>query len=377
VYFTLKDASDGSTLPCLAFQEQYALSGVALAVGDEVIVEGVPDIYKPLGKLSFKAAVIEPFGEGALKKAFDLLSAKLEAEGLFAPERKRELPPFPRRIALITSRDGAAIDDFKMNLAPIGLSVHFYPTSVEGKKAVFEILAALDFFEANASSYDALVVVRGGGSLESLQAFNNEALARRIATCPIPVLAGIGHEKDVTLAALCADRMVSTPTAAARVLGEPSLEARHRLEQAARHLDLLFTTALSRGERVLSRGTDELLLSVRRIRERAHARERAFREELTRILLHAKQMRVEVERSRLALSGHFGLLASRFGRFLTEAEERLNQYDPKRALALGYSLIQKEGRLLKRSTEAEIGDILDIRLGKGGLSAVVKDIFLR
>ena len=116
VYFTLKDSRDESTLNCLIFRYQYEVSGVQIAPGDEIIVEGVPEIYKPSGRLSLKVGIIELFGEGALKKAYEMLKAKLEREGLFAPERKRPLPEFPETIALVTSEQGAAIGDFTINL---------------------------------------------------------------------------------------------------------------------------------------------------------------------------------------------------------------------------------------------------------------------
>ncbi len=229
VYFTLKDGDDESIINCLIFRYQYEVSGVTLAIGDEVIVEGAPDIYKPSGRLSLKVGVIEYAGAGELKKAYDALYKKLEGAGAFALERKRAIPEFPERIALITSREGAAIGDFTMNLARTGFKVDFYPTLVEGKKAVFEIIEAIRYFNATPEHYAALVIVRGGGSMESLQAFNTEALVNEIVKSQIPVLAGIGHERDVSLAALAADHMVSTPTATARYLSVSWDEARASL----------------------------------------------------------------------------------------------------------------------------------------------------
>src|SRR3989344_5745666 len=135
VFFSMKDEKDESTLDCFIWMNAYQISGVSLSIGDKIIVEGYPKIYKPRGSLSLQVGVIELSGEGALKKAYEALKVKLESEGLFAPERKRKLPDFPERLALITSKDGAAIGDFTMNLGRQGLHVDFYPTSVEGKKA--------------------------------------------------------------------------------------------------------------------------------------------------------------------------------------------------------------------------------------------------
>lgn len=375
VYFSLKDSEDESALNCLIFRHQYEISGVKLAIGDEVIVEGVPDIYKPNGRLSLKVGMIELFGEGALKKAYDALKQKLETEGVFALEKKRALPEFPKNIALITSEQGAAIGDFTMNLGSQGLKVDFYPTSVEGKKAVFEIIEALRYFRKHADQYDVLVVVRGGGSLESLQAFNNETLIREVAASPIPTLFGVGHEKDVTLAALAADVMVSTPTATARTLREPFEKAR---------------TTLSYIERGLVGGYDELLRATDgRLVEFSHhlmKHSRLFSEHFATLRERFMQsvpvleyrMR-EIEAFLMRTTSEFLKQCTQWqeqtSQSLSKMEEALKRYDPKRALALGYSLIQKEGKILRSASEVEKGDILALRLAKGRLAAEVTEVY--
>jgi exodeoxyribonuclease VII large subunit len=271
IYFSLKD-QEGSALSCLISRYHYELSGVRLAEGDEIIVEGSPEIYKPMGKFSLKVSVIELFGEGALKKAYDALRKKLEEEGVFAPERKRELPKYPSCIALITSRDGAAIDDFRMNLGAQGFKVDFYPTLVEGQRAVADIIGAIRFFNQRPERYDILVIVRGGGSLESLQAFNNEALVREVSGSAIPTLLGVGHEKDVTLAALAADKMVSTPTATAKELRYHLDEARQLVRHFEYQLPALFRERLSAVRGELSLDGEIMLARLRSFREigRAH-----------------------------------------------------------------------------------------------------------
>ncbi|OGI22175.1 MAG: exodeoxyribonuclease VII large subunit [Candidatus Moranbacteria bacterium RIFCSPHIGHO2_01_FULL_55_24] len=374
VYFTLKDSTDESALNCLIFRYQYEVSGVALAVGDEIVVEGVPEIYKPTGRMSLKVGVIELFGEGALKKAYDALYKKLETEGVFAPEKKRTLPEFPERIALITSREGAAIDDFKMNLGNFGFRVTFFPTSVEGKKAVFEILQAIRYFNKHPERYDCLVIIRGGGSLESLQAFNNESLVREVAESRIPTLLGVGHEKDVTLAALAADVMVSTPTATAKLLAHPWNEARQLASHFEKHLPLLFQERLSNTQRNVNRDTETLLGYLRLIRERVTECEQDIARHLALTLEYVRQKRSELETAREKLKQSFQFLSSRVAKALESLEARLLQYDPQRVLRLGYSLIKKGNTVLKDASQAKIGDILDIQLGKGGLSAEVKKI---
>lgn len=374
VYFTLKDATDESALSCLVFRHQYALSGVLLAIGDEIIVEGVPDIYKPSGRLSFKVGMIELCGEGALKKAYDALKLKLETEGIFAPEKKRALPQFPERIALITSEQGAAIGDFTMNLGSQGFRVDFYPTSVEGKKAVVEILEALRYFDAHAERYDVLVMIRGGGSLESLQAFNNEVLIREVAACRIPTLLGVGHEKDVTLAALAADVMVSTPTATARTLREPWDEARGLLRQLEQQLPVVFERELSVVQHTLSLGGSALLERLEVFLERADTLRRELIERFFLLQSVIKQSVMMLIESRKQIERSFSEGLEQVKKQLSYGEDLLRQYDPKRVLRLGYSLVQSGMSVIKNSKDLKIGDILKIQLSKGGIEARVEKL---
>ena len=372
VYFTVKDSEDGSTLNCLIFRYQYQLSGVSLAIGDEIIVEGAPDIYKPSGRLSLKVGLIELAGEGALKKAYDALSKKLEQEGLLAPERKRVLPVFPSRIALITSEQGAAIGDFTMNLGQLGIKVDFYPASVEGMRAVVDILEALRYFAKHADRYDLLVMIRGGGSLESLQAFNNETLIREVAVCPLPTLLGIGHEKDVTLAALVADIMVSTPTATARTLREP-------FERARQMVDYSTNILMSRGESTISeqrmrigRAEQSLSFVFPKITERFSRVEQNLLRSLDRIafiLSTAKEQYREAER--IIFQGYTQRHTT-FTRSILHVEEKLREYDPHRALLLGYSLVRSGQRLIRSVADVKRGAHLSIQVRDGTIETEVQ-----
>lgn len=374
VYFTIKDAKDESTLSCLIFRNQYALSGVELAIGDEIIVEGAPDIYKPSGRLSFKAGMIELCGEGALKKAYDALKLKLEQEGVFAPEKKRVLPKFPTRIALITSEQGAAIGDFTMNLGAQGLKVDFYPTSVEGKKAVFEIIEALRYFDRHGEEYDVLVVIRGGGSLESLQAFNNEALVREVANCRIPTLLGVGHEKDVTLAALAADMMVSTPTATARTLREPWDEARGLVRHFEQHLPILMERELSVVRTTLRTASEELLDKLGEFLRYADILKQGLTERLLSLQALVRQRVAELIQAEKSIAHSFLTRLEHAKKELVYAEDLLRQYDPTRVLKLGYSLVKSGQRMVKDAGDLQVGDILDIQLSKGKIGARVEKI---
>lgn len=374
VYFTLKDSEDESMVNCLIFRYQYEISGVKIAVGDEIIVEGCPEIYKPNGRLSLKVGIIELFGEGALKKAYDALKLKLEQEGLFATERKRMLPKFPERIALITSEQGAAIGDFTMNLGSQGFKVDFYPTSVEGKKAVLEIIQALRYFNSRAENYDVLVMVRGGGSLESLQAFNNEALVREVAAMKMPTLLGIGHEKDVTLAALVADVMVSTPTATARTLREPFEHARQSVRHAETLLTERFARELTQTKHFLSQSEDVLSSLFPKIKERfMHMEQKLLRsfERIRYALRQSAEFLVEAERK---IGIGFHSLRDRFKQKLERAQEKLREYDPNRALKLGYSLVKAGKKLVRSVDDVKQGDTLDIQVQDGTIGTEVKRI---
>ncbi|MGB5018100.1 MAG: exodeoxyribonuclease VII large subunit, partial [Candidatus Moraniibacteriota bacterium] len=365
---------DESLVSCLIFRSAYQISGVNLAVGDEIIIEGVPEIYKPNGRLSLKVSIIELAGEGALKKAYDELFRKLTTEGLMAPERKRLLPEFPNRIALITSEQGAAIGDFTMNLGQIGLSVHFYPTSVEGKKAVFEILAALRFFNTHPEQYDLLVVTRGGGSFESLQAFNNEMLVREVANSEIPTLLGVGHEKDVTLAALASDVMVSTPTATARTIREPFERARETLRHAEPLLFHRFERGLLEQYAVLSKAEQEIASVFPRLRVRFDDAEQALLRSIDRIAFSLTRSRDLLLASQESLSLGFVRMKEFVMQTIVRMDEKLHEYDPNRALKLGYSLVRLQKGLITSIRQVKQGDMLDISLKDGTIGAEVRSV---
>ncbi len=374
-YFSIKDATDGSTLPCLIFRSAYAMSGVRLAIGDEVIVEGAPEIWKPMGKLSFKAGLIEYAGEGALKKAYDALLAKLTAEGLLAPERKREISAFPHRIALLTSRDGAAIGDFMMNVGRHGYVIDLYASSVEGARAVPELLAGVRMFNRHADRYDALVIIRGGGSLESLQAFNNEMLVREIATSKIPVIAGIGHEKDITLVTLVADAGVSTPTAASRLVrqswedgAERVLRAEHVLRSRTGDLVAGIRDALGRMDTALLDRFQAMKERIRTIVERFLSKREALAYGFRHGYESIDSLGNGLKKGRISV-------ISAVGDRIAAIEKLLREFDPTRALNLGYSLVRLgNGSILRSSTDAKVGDRLDIRLAKGDIEAQITGI---
>ena len=216
ISFSLKDIEDGSILKCVLGTWQYSKIGVPLQDGMEVKISGNPSVSKAYGTFSFWPDSIEPLGEGSLKKAYELLLKQLRAEGLF--DRKRQIPEFIKNIGVISSQHGVVIHDFRQNLDKRGYYIHFCDARVEGAQAAENIIAAIQWFNVRRPELDVLVIIRGGGSLESMQAFNNEAVARAIFASKIPVIAGIGHDVDVPIASLVADLEESTPTGAAHAV---------------------------------------------------------------------------------------------------------------------------------------------------------------
>lgn len=374
VFFSLKDSEDNSVLKCGMPYSRYQVCGVDVKIGDEVIVEGFPKMYKPRGELSLQVGTIEYAGEGELKKAYDALYKKLELVGAFSPERKRPIPDFTETIALITSEQGAAIGDFTMNLARAGIRVDFYPTLVEGKKAVFEIIEAIRYFNRTPERYDTLVIIRGGGSLESLQAFNTEALVNEIVSSRIPVLAGIGHERDVSLAALAADHMVSTPTATARYLSTSWDEARSSigkhtatLSRVMQEFRMLVREHVREGEETLRRALGEIL-------ERVGLAQSAFREAVALFPEYCRRVASRFETDRALWQARTTAAVTNVRDRLRDIETRLRQYDPLRALQLGYSLVRKGGRIVRGTGGVAVGDRIDIQLGQGSIESEVTGI---
>ncbi len=375
VYFSMKDEKDESTLNCFMWTDRYQISGVELAIGDKIIVEGYPSVYKPSGKLALQVGVIEVSGEGALKKAYEALKKKLEDEGLFAPERKRPLPEYPERLALITSQDGAAIGDFTMNLGRQGMHIDFYPTSVEGKRAVFEIINALKYFNRTPEKYDVLVLIRGGGSLESLQAFNNEALVREISLSKIPVLCGIGHEKDVSLASLVCDLGVSTPTATARTLREPWERARESVTYIERHIVGSYEKCLLAKRHELAEFSHRIVTFLEQFSRRFQFLREQFLQAVPRVEFRIIQTRKDLGEYAAGLERRFADALKRLEESVIRCEKTILRYDPRRALALGYSLIQKEGKLLRSAEGIRKGDRLELRFARGRLDSEVTAVY--
>jgi len=237
VYFSLKDA--GSQLPCVLFARDAAAHDFQPENGMELMLMGDLSVYEPHGRYQLIAKLALRGGQGRLHLEFERLKRKLAAEGLFDRERKKPLPALPQRIALITSPSGAAVRDFLriLNRREFAGEVLLFPARVQGAGAAGEIAAMLAMAESSRPGFDAIVLTRGGGSIEDLWPFNEEGLARAVAACATPVVSAVGHEIDTVLTDYAADLRAETPSAAAELLSSLYLEALDRLSLASRNLE--------------------------------------------------------------------------------------------------------------------------------------------
>ncbi|MGJ8651573.1 MAG: exodeoxyribonuclease VII large subunit [Opitutaceae bacterium] len=236
VYFSLKDA--GSQLPCVLFGRDAQRQSFQLEDGMELLLFGDLSVFEPHGRYQLITKIAIQSGEGRLQIEFERLKKKLAEEGLFDASSKKNIPILPRRIAVITSPSGAAVRDFLRILRrrEYGGDVVLFPARVQGKGAAEEVTAMLKHAAAS-KGFDLIVITRGGGSIEDLWAFNEELLARAVATCPLPVISAIGHEIDTVLTDYAADQRAETPSAAAELISSLYLDAKQRLEDVVQNLD--------------------------------------------------------------------------------------------------------------------------------------------
>ncbi|MBI4128025.1 MAG: exodeoxyribonuclease VII large subunit [Parcubacteria group bacterium] len=369
IFFELKD--DEGRLTCFALRWEVS---APLEDGMEVRVTGVPSLFRKSGGFHIRVSMVEPVGEGALKRAYELLKAKLETEGLFREERKRRLPPFPERIGLITSPDAAAYTDVLRILGNrwSGLTIRFVPVSVQGKEAVKEIVRAFSLLNEEYPDTEVVILTRGGGSLEDLWAFNTEEVVRAIFASKIPVVVGVGHERDTTLADLVADRRAATPSNAAELVvpdrSEIASELDHfsiRLSGAIDEILNRMKNSIDQAAAFLSHYITDRVSEARELMMRFGHALRGFRERLS------QNRGLLTERSALfgSLVGHW---IKSLGERLTASERAFRMVSPEATLKRGYSIVRaKGGSILKRARDAEAGDDIDVKLAEGGLEAEV------
>jgi exodeoxyribonuclease VII large subunit len=245
VYFTLKDGD--AQLACVMFRSRASLLKFRMEDGLQVLARGRVSVYEGRGQMQLVADSLEPLGDGAFRVAFDKLRERLQQEGLFDADRKKPLPAFAARIGILTSPTGAVIQDILNILARRhrGMNVLLYPATVQGATAAAEFRAGLAWFQSQADPVDVLILARGGGSLEDLHCFNDEALARDIAACRIPTISAIGHETDFTIADFVADLRAPTPSAAAEIITAQHFRVEERVAELDRRTERAFRYRLA------------------------------------------------------------------------------------------------------------------------------------
>jgi len=373
VYFSIKDKSGNALVNCIIWKNNYNLCGVKIEIGQELVMNGYPDIYAPRGTLSFKANTIELKGQGALKKAYDELKNKLTKEGLFKEEKKRAIPNFPEKIGIITSRQGAVIHDFLNNLGKNGFNIKMIDARVEGQEAVKEMLNAIKSFRNK--DIEVLAIMRGGGSLESMMPFNNEVLVRAIADFPVPVIAGVGHDKDISLIALAADVMVSTPTAVANLLNESWDKAVLFLERRERYIIDAYGETITSASSILEQSLQIIYEIKNLIFEK-------YRKIDTNTRIAFQNFVYSLQKTEISLKNTWSKsIVLKFESFVSATNQKIDNIakivffnNPERQLKLGYSIVRFNNKIIKDVESASIGDDLDVYLANGVIISEVKKI---
>jgi len=400
IYFSLKDPS--AQVRCAMFRSKRLLLGFRPVNHQQVLVRARVGLYEGRGEFQLIVEHMEPAGEGALRLQFERLKERLAAAGLFDESQKRPLTSIPRQVGLITSPTGAAVRDLLTVLERRfpALPVLIYPAQVQGERATKELVAALDLANERAEC-DVLILARGGGSLEDLQAFNAEALARAIRRSAIPVVTGIGHEIDLSIADLAADRRGATPSAAAELV---SPSAQH-LAQRVRAYRQRLETALMRELAVRRQGFAAAERHLRLLHPLGRLRRRQQRvEALQRRLATAVERRLVAARGRLdplalrvrgaSPQGELarrGLIVDALGRRLAEAMERildargerlaravqgLEARSPLATLTRGFAILRRvpTGQVITDTGQLVPGDRVDAHLARGSLVLEVIEV---
>lgn len=398
LYFSLKDPV--AQVRCAMFRSRNVHLRFALENGMHVLLRARLGLYEPRGEFQLIAEHMEEAGDGALRRAFEALKQRLDEEGLFAAERKRPLPALPRCVGVVTSPTGAAVRDILTTLRRRfpALPVVIYPVPVQGAGAAEQIARSIRL-AGTRGECDVLIVARGGGSLEDLWAFNEESVARAIHDSPLPVVTGIGHEIDFTIADFVADCRCATPTAAAEHVSPDQQEWLARLEQAERRLTGTVRTQLAQRAERLDWLTKRLRHPGQRLQDIAqrldesevrlaqalghrirHARARIDTLH-ARVQRHTPMVRLVQLQDRFAeqqrrLHGAWYHARQQRAQRVQTLARALDAVSPLATLGRGYAIVSTvpEGRLLRAAREAETGTLVEARLGEGRLICRITDI---
>ncbi|WP_426935102.1 exodeoxyribonuclease VII large subunit [Pseudomonas fulva] len=395
MYFTLKDS--GAQVRCALFRQSATRVRQALRDGLAVRVRGKVSLFEGRGDYQLILDTVEPAGDGALRLAFEALKEKLGAEGLFSTDSKRALPAHPQRIGIITSPTGAVIRDIISVFARRApqVELNLIPTAVQGREAIAQIVRAIRL--ADSRGFDALILARGGGSLEDLWCFNEEAVARAVAACKTPIVSAVGHETDVSISDFVADVRAPTPSAAAELLAPDSSGLQHRLDGLQRRLTLRMQNRLVHDRLRLESLIRRLRHPGERLRQQAQRLD-DLDMRLRRAFLHnLNQRRERLVRLETRLAAqHPGRTLALLGQRLDSLAERLPRamrdvlkdrrqrfqaqlqtlqiVSPLATLARGYSiLLDEQGQAIRSAEQTRNGQRLTARLNEGELQVRVED----
>ena len=352
LYFSLKDA-DGQ-IRAVMFRSSAQKLKFIPENGMRVVLHGSVSVYQRDGSYQIYANSMEPDGIGALYLAYEQLKEKLFSEGLFSEEHKMPIPEFPERVGVITSPTGAAVRDI-INVAgrrfPLA-KIYLYPSLVQGDGAADNLVEALDYFEKSKLA-DVIIIGRGGGSIEDLWAFNSEILARKIFSLTTPIISAVGHETDFTICDFVSDMRAPTPSAAAEIAVPDIREITLRVDAASERLCLALTSVAARKrERLTSLVGREVLRNPFALIDKLHEDlEQAFSE-----VCDAAIRNFDEKKS-----------------VLTLRSEKLNALSPLSVISRGYSITEKSGRVVKCKGDVSVGDLLNVRLSDGALTARVEE----
>ncbi len=353
-YFTIKDT--GASIRAVLWRTAAGQLGFEPGDGQAILAHGYVSLYEPQGQYQFYVDFMEPRGRGALYAQFEALKARLMDEGLFALERKRALPAFPQRIGIVTSPAGAALRDMLNILQrrwPL-VEVVLAPTLVQGEQAPAQIVAALDLLYGR-QDIDLIIVGRGGGSIEDLWAFNDEQVARALYRSPVPVIAGVGHETDFTIADFVADVRAPTPSAAAELAVPDRGELGERLHRQVVALAEATVTRLKATRRTL----DHARQTVARLSPQVRLTQYRQRADV----LHQQLAQAAIHRLALLQERALGVMT------------RLNSLDPEATLGRGYAIVRTpRGAVVRSTDQVAAGDPLTVRVADGNFPVRVERV---
>ena len=349
-YFTLKD--DAGQLKSVMFRSYFSRLAFLPEDGMRVIAHGRVSVYESSGQYQLYVDDIQPDGAGSLAMRFEQLKRKLAAEGLFDEARKRPLPPMPKRIGVITSPSGAAVHDIINVLGrrfPAAEMI-LYPSEVQGAQAPAQLISGVEFFSMT-GLVDVITLGRGGGSAEDLWAFNDEYLARAVASCAVPVISAVGHESDFTICDFVADRRAPTPSAAAEIAVPDMGEILRGLVSAKAGLQATMQKRIIQERRILNQITQ------------------------SRVFSRPEQM---LDNFRIRLDEHTALLDRAVGQTLSQKRQntasiagKLQALNPLSILARGYATVSRDGMTITSVKQINDNDTLDIRMADGSVRATV------